>query len=1033
MPPKEDKILAELLIQRKGLYAIRDAIEKFIENYNPDRDSCQLSVRIESLDRVNADFLKAQDAIDRLDKMEMLDDYINDRVDFEQRFCEAKGFLLSRRNPEFNQSVLNTSMTAHAPLFSSSFHLRLPRIDLPKFNGDFSRWLSFRDTFTSMVHSNGDMPMVAKLQYLLQSLEGEAKKPFESVDIEADNYSSTWETLNKRYDNRRFLKRQLFRALQDLPSVKQESSHHLHNLVDDFQRHVRALGKLEEPVNCWDTPLIYMLTNKLDTSTIRAWEERTSQQDDVKYEELIDFLYQRVRILNSVAPSSVQIDTTKVAGTNSKFSRVKFTANAATSVNSDVPCMMGCPESHALRICPVFLGKNIYQRKELVSQKKLCWNCLSLGHQAKKCISKYTCRICHDRHHSLLHDTNSYEPSSNAVPVSNQPQFPSTSSSFSHASQQISMSVITAGSMVLLETVVLNVVDDDGKKHEVRALLDSASTSNFMTRQLANVLCKSRSKADISVAGIGFCTQRVEDLITTTIESKIQPFSTKLEFLILEQLSAELPCMPIDISRWKLPDITLADPKFYIPGKIDLVIGSETFWELHSGRKFNLGKGLPWITETPFGWTASGSTSNEIQCSSKICNLSTVMEHEAQLQRAREIENIPSNSSLFNEENLLKVSYKATTTRSLIGRYDVRLPERVNQEIVLGNSRIIAEHSQLEHMVKIESSVDGSKPNYNLPYQAVLKETCTSTMDRSIFNASCKTSCDYSLNNTLNSTIFDKYHSLIKLPATEFSWTSSGVIQWLPSSTNRWITCIYNRLSLIQLPTKRDRWKHIPEINHSTDDISSILNAGYFMNWWKGPPWLSKPSNFWHQPTRFAEESDITTGERHNAAVTTLTNIEFCWCNTLLAQYSSFGKLGQVVKCCMRYLNRLRELATLHRSSILEHKYKKTSVHSSVPKQQEAEEIIDHQKTKRESNSTVPRRSHSFVGTANIILNGGRLQNAKIRRRPIYPTVMDNNNFFITNLAFRPRNGAVRVFQGSFYPVALIALFPTKSSTTISS
>lgn len=174
------------------------------------------------------------------------------------------------------------------------------------------------------------------------------------------------------------------------------------------------------------------------------------------------------------------------------------------------------------------------------------------------------------------------------------------------------------------------------------------------------------------------------------------------------------------------------------------------------------------------------------------------------------------------------------------------------------------------------------------------------------------------------------------------------------------------------------------------------------MNWWKGPPWLSKPSNFWHQPTRFAEESDITTGERHNAAVTTLTNIEFCWCNTLLAQYSSFGKLAQVVKCCMRYLNRLRELATLHRSSILEHKYKKTSVHSSVPKQQEAEEIIDHQKTKRESNSTVPRRSHSFVGTANIILNGGRLQNAKIRRRPIYPTVMDNNNFFITNLALDP-------------------------------
>ncbi|XP_065085296.1 uncharacterized protein LOC135707411 [Ochlerotatus camptorhynchus] len=794
MPTREEKKLGDRLAQRKGLLAIRNALEKFVREYDHDRDASQLCVRLDSLDQLNANFLECQDAIEQLDKPESLDEHIVERVEFEQRYCKAKGFLLTKRTGDQNQSM-NNSMVAPQH-FTPNFYLRLPKIDLPKFNGNFSRWISFRDTFTSMVHANGDIPTVAKLQYLLQSLEGDAKKPLESVDI--DNYATTWDALIKRYDNRRYLKRQLFRALYDLPAVKQECAKRIHGLVDDYQRHVRALAKLGEPVNHWDTPLINLLSYKLRQGTLRAWEEKASQRDDVTYEELVDFLYQRARILNSVGPDSQPFASMKVAGIHNKGFKSKVSANAATASSPQYSCPLSCSDSHSIRNCPVFLGKDVSQRRVLVSQKRLCWNCLSFGHQSKKCGSKFTCRTCHDKHHSLLHDpapmkvsatpailSSSVESRSStvspnlAVPSASpvQQSLPPTSPIVEPSgSRQVSMAVQTACTMTLLETVVLNIIDDYGKTHKARALLDSASMSNFISKPLAKDLYSRRSTVNVSVAGIGSSTQKVSTAIIATIESGDRTISMKLQFLVLKQPSSELPTTPIDISAWKIPDVRLADPQFSIPGSVDLVIGSETYWELHTGRKISLGEGLPWVVETPFGWAVTGPAARTATCIPRFCYLSTVDERlESTLQRFWEMETIPSDPVQSTEESRCEELYAATTTRDSSGRYVVRLPRIEDPKIMLGESRSIAdrrflslerrlerdpatkdsyhrfmeEYLQLGHMKKVEEPVDDHIQHCYIPHHVVFKESSTTTKVRVVFDASCKTSSGYSLNDTL--------------------------------------------------------------------------------------------------------------------------------------------------------------------------------------------------------------------------------------------------------------------------------------------
>lgn len=65
--------------------------------------------------------------------------------------------------------------------------VKLPNIDLPKFDGNYERWISFKDLFESLV-SNAILFSIQKLHYLKVSLMGEAVKVVASIELTNDNY-----------------------------------------------------------------------------------------------------------------------------------------------------------------------------------------------------------------------------------------------------------------------------------------------------------------------------------------------------------------------------------------------------------------------------------------------------------------------------------------------------------------------------------------------------------------------------------------------------------------------------------------------------------------------------------------------------------------------------------------------------------------------------------------------------------------------------------------------------------------------------
>ena len=69
-----------------------------------------------------------------------------------------------------------------------------------------------------------------------------------------------------------------------------------------------------------------------------------------------------------------------------------------------------------------------------------------------------------------------------------------------------------------------------------------------------------------------------------------------------------------DLIVENLHDIDLADPNFFKPQHVDILIGTEIF-------VMSLGSGLPTLVNSVFGWVVGGSFAQGIKTKSYTCNV----------------------------------------------------------------------------------------------------------------------------------------------------------------------------------------------------------------------------------------------------------------------------------------------------------------------------------------------------------------------------------------------------------------------------
>ena len=114
-----------------------------------------------------------------------------------------------------------------------------------------------------------------------------------------------------------------------------------------------------------------------------------------------------------------------------------------------------------------------------IRDNELCLNCLKLGHFLCQCTSSNRCRKCQKPHHTLIHDD-----------VKRNPQ-PGLQHSTPHRSPVTQP--LDSRQNTLLMTCRLLINAPDGSVVRVRGLLDSASSTSFVSERLVQALCLSRS------------------------------------------------------------------------------------------------------------------------------------------------------------------------------------------------------------------------------------------------------------------------------------------------------------------------------------------------------------------------------------------------------------------------------------------------------------------------------------------------------------------------------------------------------------
>lgn len=409
--------------------------------------------------------------------------------------------------------------------------------------------------------------------------------------------------------------------------------------------------------------------------------------------------------------------------------------------------------------------------------------------------------IQHSNSHS--HETSHVNTNSVYRPRNTQQQ-PSTSTRTEDnttPTTSVTMSSLSGNkSYVLLATALVTVFDIDGNPIPCRVLLDCASQNNFVTEKFVQKLRISPYSKSINISGISQSAFNCTKMIDLTLHSNVcTDIKFKLPCILLSRITSKLPQVKLTKDNLPIPPhCQLSDPQFHFPSDIDLLIGAEVYYQIILNETFSLGKNLPTLQNTKFGWIIAGtvpksacsnnnsfifnnpsyaSIDNENNNVSMLVNSSEPIPTNLDnlVEKFWSLEEVPQTKIIKPEDELSEDIFIKTTQILDSGRYQVDLPLKMDPQN-LGDSfqiakkrfenlekrfsrdpnyfdqykKFINEYISLDHgrLIPLKLfNTETQSSKYFLPHHAVIRESSTTTKLRVVFDGSCKSSSKLSLND----------------------------------------------------------------------------------------------------------------------------------------------------------------------------------------------------------------------------------------------------------------------------------------------
>ncbi|UYV68600.1 hypothetical protein LAZ67_6000173, partial [Cordylochernes scorpioides] len=676
--------------------------------------------------------------------------------------------------PNSNSRIDENEMRHYVP---SCTTVKLPKLMISKFYGNFSEWLTFWNSFDAAIHQNNSLNPIDKFNYLKSHLGGTALNTVEGFALSADNYEKAIKLLKDRFGREDILISRHMNNLLSMRPLKTSSDvRTFRELFDNLSVQIRSLESLNVSIDVYGQLLCPIIIKLLPADL--NLELNKELPTGYVINDLITFLERQLTAREKSFRNEIGTGNESTSKPNlvnkhpkTRFYNEKPIATASellNSVHKSNECVFCGKDNHGSPKCDFAANMSLNEKRSLMKKKGVCFKCLRPSHLSKFCRNVVRCSICNMSSHldvmctKLILDRGG--------------------SSKSPTVQDETLANLSTSPDVLLPTLRVTLKGNRTEK-TARAIIDTGSQRSYILHSTAMEMEYEQSRREFfrhSLFG-GSSTDVVEHEVYTIHLSDINN-SYRCEF---EALGQPLICgsIPPVCPRSFLEGSEELDVSDLMRDRIEVLIGADVAGRLLTDAQRRISSGLVAI-HTKLGWTVLGKIPpTEVRDdTSSLCvttllslDLENLWKLDAVGVSDAEVEKKTQSLQAEMEEH-----FAHTTTRDIEGRYEVALPwvqdkERIPSNRDLAENQLSSVRRKLEEVGDMneygqifeecinqgiieysrEDKLDGV---HNLPHRPVYKRNSQTSKIRPVFNASARKRDKLSLNDCL-----DKGPNLIEI------------------------------------------------------------------------------------------------------------------------------------------------------------------------------------------------------------------------------------------------------------------------------
>ena len=698
-------------------------------------------------------------------------------------------------------SPANTERSSNIHTSKDNIKVKLPKLELPSFNGDITQWTGFWESFSSTIDKCDSLADIDKFKYLQQALKGNASETIAGMPISNSNYKEAIELLQKRYGNKQILISKHVETLLALPTIESSSDlRNLRYLYDKTEATVRSLRGVGVSDESYGTILTPVIMAKVPSELRLILSRDLSEEWDLS--GLLEIFGKELALrekcalapITNTASNKTSYSKAQVKPKQGTFNDGYAPATTATLMinqggNQRIPACLFCNQLHFSSSCTKVTNPNA--RKAILKEKRRCFICLRGGHISKNCNSGSKCYTCRGRHHVSICGSQPDRITRTVNQQQSGPEQPPVSTSLLTTRDDRNVSV-------LLQTAkaVVHRVDDDNQSCNVRIILDSCSQKSYVTKRLREQLqlpyVTVNDKILIKEFGNEKGTLKYCNMVQLAIRGA-DNLVTYINAYEVDTICGPISGQAIDYARlnyFHLRNLPLADSGKGENFEIDVLIGADHYWGFMLDHTVRGEHGLgPVATLTRFGYVLSGPVmlpaTNEL--SSNVIVAHTLRTDAILMQRQEEI-----NTDLSKFWSYESIGIDTKTPRvsnvdldpikdniefnDVAGKYEVLLPFKHNHSVIADNYdvakiRLTSLTNRLKNNPEtlqeynsviqeqlnngIIEEVSENKTNFNAgntyysPHREVVRADRQTTKLRVVYDASSKCKNETSLNEFL--------------------------------------------------------------------------------------------------------------------------------------------------------------------------------------------------------------------------------------------------------------------------------------------